>query len=178
MSTVQLSCANCGSALEYGGRGRPPKYCTRRCKAAAQHAINGNKPCSLNGCGKARYQGRSLCATHAMRKHRYGDSSESHDRTGRPWINSAGYIKRGLPGHLLADKQGAVYEHRAVLLDKIGPGTHPCNWCGTSVTWMDDLEVDHVNHVRDDNTADNLVPSCHSCNTRRALDRRWSKPRT
>lgn len=29
--------------------------------------------CSIDGCPKPRYQRRSMCSTHVMRKHRYGD---------------------------------------------------------------------------------------------------------
>jgi hypothetical protein len=43
-----------------------------------------------------------------------------------------------------------VAAHRLVLFAKIGPGTHPCHWCGTPVTWTmgerrtDALTTDHV----------------------------------
>lgn len=31
------------------------------------------QPCDVQGCTRPRYQRRTLCSTHAMRKHRYGD---------------------------------------------------------------------------------------------------------
>lgn len=42
-------------------------------------------------------------------------------------------------GHPLANTHGAVFEHRKVLYDEIGPGPHPCHWhpmsgCGNPIT--------------------------------------------
>ena len=53
-------------------------------------------------------------------------------------------------GHPLATKYGLVRLHRKVLYEKIGPGEHPCHWCGETVRWMngnrskDSLVSDHV----------------------------------
>jgi hypothetical protein len=82
-----------------------------------------------------------------------------------------------LAGHPLADKQGRVYEHRAVLYDAIGPGPHSCHWCGTEVDWLPRgtdgcLQSDHVNGDRFDNQPSNLVPSCGPCNATRAKQAR------
>lgn len=64
--------------------------------------------------------------------------------------------------------------HRAVLWDKIGPGTHPCHHCSEPVTWSPGrktaagvLQVDHLDHDTRNNDEDNLVPSCHRCNNLR-----------
>ncbi|AEJ94999.1 HNH endonuclease [Mycobacterium phage ArcherS7] len=57
-----------------------------------------------------------------------------------------------------------VAEHRLVLWKHIGPGTHPCHWCGKPVTWGEDLQVDHVDWDKLNNVPDNLVPSCRPCN--------------
>lgn len=129
--------------------------------------------CEIEDCDKPRYQRRRLCSTHTMRKHRYGDPLISKDRRGRTYANSNGYLKQGQPDHPLADSRGEVYIHRATLYDSIGPGAHPCHWCSAQVTWGADLEVDHIDHDRANNQLCNLVPSCHGCNTRRALNRRW-----
>lgn len=175
MHTVQRTCKACAQPFAAARLGRPPLYCSERCKAATNHALNQAKPCDVDGCDQRRYQGRAVCSTHAMRRHRYSDD-EGRDRTGNPWFNSHGYIKVGRPGHPLADKQGSLYEHRLVLFEHIGPGVHQCHWCGIDVEWMVDLEADHVNFDRVDNRSANLVPSCHGCNTRRAIDRRWDRP--
>jgi len=77
------------------------------------------------------------------------------------------------PGHPLANGVGYVQEHRAVLYAKIGPGTHPCHWCGIPVTWQRGvprrgrLLVDHVDGSLRNNDPANLVPSCSGCNANR-----------
>ena len=80
------------------------------------------------------------------------------------------------PTHPVANKNGLVCEHRAVLYDKIGPGSHPCHWCGKSVTWLvgngvksGSLVVDHLDDNDLNNDPTNLVPSCHGCNVIRGL---------
>lgn len=79
------------------------------------------------------------------------------------------------PQHPLARKtDGRVFVHRKVLYDAIGPGQHPCHWCGTTVEWRlrnvtsaGGLVVDHIDRDRRNNDLSNLVPSCHGCNARR-----------
>lgn len=76
-------------------------------------------------------------------------------------------------GHPLADARGKIKTHRLVLFEKIGPGEHPCHWCGEIVSWTKEgpvrgaLIVDHINNDGFDNSPENLVPSCSGCNTRR-----------
>lgn len=79
-------------------------------------------------------------------------------------------------GHPLANKNGTAREHRIILFDRIGPGSHPCHWCGKAVTWRYPgadwgtprgcgvLITDHLDGDKRDNSPDNLVPSCHRCN--------------
>src|SRR4051812_25819578 len=84
------------------------------------------------------------------------------------------YVKR--PNHPLRPPGGSklLPEHRVILYDKIGPGTHPCHWCSKPVTWIaggrtrpGSLVTDHVNKIQQDNRPENLVPSCQGCNIRR-----------
>lgn len=75
--------------------------------------------------------------------------------------------------HPIAPTSGRVAYCRLALFDKIGPGTHSCHWCGGQVTWkigraFDALVVDHLDWNPQNDAAENLVPSCNSCNARRA----------
>lgn len=69
--------------------------------------------------------------------------------------------------HVIAPPSGVMYEHRMVLFDSIGEGPHRCHWCSTPINWGAGLEVDHLDHVRDNNTPSNLVATCHGCNVKR-----------
>lgn len=83
------------------------------------------------------------------------------------------------PGHPVATSRGLTLLHRKVLYDAIGPGPHPCHWCGTPVAWkrgreaIKALVVDHLNHDKDDNDPGNLVPSCNACNGHRMPGDNW-----
>lgn len=77
------------------------------------------------------------------------------------------------PDHPISPPCGVVAYYRLVLYDKIGPGTQACHWCGRSVVWTtgrapNALVVDHLDWNRRNDDPGNLVPSCNSCNARRA----------
>jgi hypothetical protein len=83
------------------------------------------------------------------------------------------YVKVWAPDHPLCDSRGALWQHRVVLFEAIGPGPHPCHWCGRELTWrarrgtpprVDDLVVDHLDGDRANNARENLVASCQPCN--------------
>lgn len=83
------------------------------------------------------------------------------------------YIQVQAPGHPLVGRNGRAFEHRLVLWNKIGPGTHPCFHCGVAVTWAPGkgnakgaLITDHLDRNPRNNDPENLVPSCPRCNTR------------
>lgn len=85
------------------------------------------------------------------------------------------YIKVWAPDHPLRGKRGEVFQHRMVLYDEIGPGWHPCHWCGVEVEWRvrgrgvpttGELSVDHLDGDKQNNEPGNLVPCCRPCNTR------------
>lgn len=78
-----------------------------------------------------------------------------------------------LPGHPLAGKAKYLPEHRVLLWNRIGPGPHPCHYCGTLIDWLPGeytkkgaLGVDHIDRNRANNNPSNLVPSCQACNNR------------
>ncbi len=81
------------------------------------------------------------------------------------------YRKIKLPGHPLAQKDGQVYAHRAVLFDKIGPGVHSCHWCGLHIAWgaskRNSILADHVDNDKWNNSPENIVPACYRCNLHR-----------
>ena len=79
--------------------------------------------------------------------------------------HSGGYVRKA-----------GKYVHRVILLESIGPGTHPCHWCGRLVDWdaprnaRNSLLVDHLDQDRENNDPSNLVPSCQMCNSSRRQD--------
>lgn len=89
------------------------------------------------------------------------------------------YVKR--KHHPLAPPSGRLPEHRVILYEKIGPGTHPCYLCGNPVTWTlasegktrtgkGVLVTDHVDSDPTNNAPENLEPSCQPCNIRHGKD--------
>lgn len=135
----------------------------------------GRAICSVPECDRV-VKGRRLCGMHYMRARRHdGDTNAGEGRYGNGYITSDGYVLIGRTGHPLARQKGQVLQHRVVLYDAIGPGPHPCHWCGATVVWTeqvttDALVVDHLDENRANNHLSNLVPSCNPCNANR---RRW-----
>lgn len=133
----------------------------------------GRPPCALDGCPRPKYC-KGLCVMHYDRLRRRGDvgTVESERRArGTGHVTDYGYLWTSIPGHPLATAQNKVAVHRVVLYERIGPGRHPCHWCGKSLPWMGGadvaINVDHLDHNRLNNDPDNLVPSCLDCNTKR-----------
>jgi hypothetical protein len=93
------------------------------------------------------------------------------------YVLAKGYVVRYAPEHPLASDTGLVPEHRMVLYDVLGPGPHPCHWCGAPHNWSD-LHADHLNFDRQDNRPANLVAACFACNSgRRERSSCGPKPR-
>lgn len=130
-------------------------------------------PCSIDGCGQPMYA-RQTCVMHYTRMRKRGDvGSAKRERVpaGEGSINMYGYRVIKAPGHPRATAQGKALEHRVVLYDAIGPGPHPCHWCGVTLPWAGGashgINVDHLDDDRLNNARENLVPSCLDCNTKR-----------
>jgi hypothetical protein len=60
---------------------------------------------------------------------------------------------------------------RFILYEKIGPGIHPCHWCGKLLTWggrgPTSIQTDHIDAVKSHNDPSNLVAACKRCNNMR-----------
>ena len=129
--------------------------------------------CSVEGCPR-RSACRGWCRTHYSRWASTGDPDGLRRApNGTGWI-SHGYRVLPAPGHPLATRLGRVFEHRMVLYAKIGPGEHPCHWCGRAVNWDRKenagdatLIADHLDEDTLNNDRANLVPSCWKCNVNR-----------
>ena len=81
------------------------------------------------------------------------------------------YKSLRMKDHPLANRDGVVQEHRIILYDKIGPGTHRCHWCKVKIKWAPGkgprrgaIVTDHLDNNGKNNKPKNLVPSCNSCN--------------
>ena len=131
--------------------------------------------CRVEGCNRdvTNLHG-GHCHKHRARKWRTGTTAPRPRATVR--AASHGYLLLLAPDHPQAVfPHGWGYQHRIVLWDKIGPGQHPCVYCGQIVVWGVDLHVDHVDDDKTNNDPNNLVPACVSCNSRKALKRRYPR---
>jgi hypothetical protein len=81
-------------------------------------------------------------------------------------VDRNGYRVGYAPDHPLSSVNGLITEHRLLAYDKYGSGDQACHWCNKALTWKQ-VEVDHVDWDRTDNSSDNLVTSCKSCNCNR-----------
>lgn len=92
----------------------------------------------------------------------------------KPRKDSVPYRMTTVKGHPIAPPTGQVAVARLILWGKIGPGPHPCNWCGIPVNWNpgnpynpDSLVADHLDWDTSNDDPVNLVPSCNPCNAHR-----------
>lgn len=164
-------CSTCGEAFSYKvSRGSDRKHCTAACRDVARSKAREIRklesgPCSTQGCsGKATHRGRTVCETCSGRIRRTGSADQR--KPAYRYTTGAGYIKLLRPDHPLSDASGAVFEHRLMVFEQLGPGAHPCFWCGVHIGWPDAV-IDHLNEDKQDNSAANLAYSCNDCNRAR-----------
>lgn len=155
------------------------KFCTQRCRPRKLIWST----CKLDVCDKPARGADAYCAMHRERILRHGspdvtlrhrNPAGSVPEPSELSVKGPGraYVRFKSPGHPLADTQGTVAVHRWVLFERIGPGEHPCHWCGTPVRWMkglsaDALIADHIDANPRNNDPANLVQSCQGCNALR-----------
>jgi len=137
-----------------------------------------NPTCTITGCAKlARSAKAALCPMHYHRQYRHGSTEAVAHKAGVTVSHGRRYRQTHDPKHPLAMRNGNVYVHRKVLYDTIGPGSHPCTWCGNAIEWgpkgtPNILIPDHINGYGDDNRPENLTASCMPCNTARSQQAR------
>jgi hypothetical protein len=135
------------------------------------------RECEVRECTKSpRSRTATLCPMHYHRQYRHGDVNATA-RAGFTVQGPRRYRRVAANGHPLSGADGRAYAHRIALYSTIGPGEHPCHWCGKAVTWdrsvgESALVADHLNNDTSDNSTGNLVPSCARCNGARGLTRR------
>lgn len=177
MAERHRTCAECSRQFSYQvARGADRIFCGHDCANAASarrraFAMSAWPKCSVDGCGlTVRSSGSRLCEMHYMRNRRRGSVRKSvEENPPQPETrHSHGYVTENLPSHpLWGETSGRIYQHRRVFFDTHGKGPHACNWCGKVLQWAE-MDVDHINAVRDDNDITNLVASCPGCNRDRA----------
>ncbi|WP_205737515.1 hypothetical protein [Halomonas campaniensis] len=178
MATRYRTCPHCGGQFSYKvSRGKDRKYCSDACQVSsnqmhAKDRRNDLPLCSVAGCEcHANRVGAGLCEKHYMRMRRNGQIEKKNVVIPGNLVHSHGYMLTYSPGHpLQRGRHPRIYEHREVFYKVHGEGPFSCYWCREIVTW-DDMHVDHLNDVRDDNSAKNLVASCAFCNQKRGHEK-------
>lgn len=181
------TCPVCGHEFSYEvGLGKDRKHCSAKCRVSRQLSLRAtvvaNAPkCSTDGCNKrAMYRTVGLCQPcyfYVRRNNGRNPVERLAEKEPKRFKGTHGYMMLYRPGHPLAHKNRAVGEHRFVMFEALGPGHHPCHWCGTSVDWPR-ICIDHLNDKKDDNRLANLVVSCEPCNILRGALTKFAKVAT
>lgn len=143
---VHLTCAQCGKDFE--ARASRQRYCSRSCAAFSRYGNVDNIPKRI-------------------------PSTRTRNAKKPKRVPNTRYHNISSPGHPLADRNGLVGSHRAVLFDKVGPGPQECHWCGRDLDWKGEGSrkciSDHLDGNGFNNDPKNLVTSCTRCNIMRGV---------
>lgn len=166
------TCPTCQREFTYEiARGRDRKHCSAKCSQHLRAQRIKERyvllpKCKVDRCSnRANRIGSQLCEACYCQIRRSGTTVRAR-RRGYTIEYTTGYIAITAKGHPLADKYGSIRVHRLVLHRELGDGPHPCKWCGQLLEWKD-ICVDHLNDIKADNRAENLVVSCNACNRAR-----------
>jgi hypothetical protein len=176
------TCEACSTEFSYPfGTGQVRKCCSEECRHKRRNARAKTKSlCVVEGCDQPRAYATGICNACYCRVRRTGtlDRRVFPRRT----LASNGYILiSGQHDHPLANKSGSITEHRKILYETLGAGTHPCHWCSMPVRWQrctvgctkGTLVPDHLDGDKTNNHPSNLVPACNRCNAVRGLFMFW-----
>lgn len=123
--------------------------------------------CTAENCTKdAIYKTAGLCQKHYFRVRRAGVCAPEKERKERRFITPNGYVRVCQPTHPLADKQGYVFEHRAVAWDARNGVCGSCELCEKPEAW-ETCHVDHCDDDRQNNDPGNVRVLCRGCNVMR-----------
>lgn len=162
---MDKTCELCGAAFvarPYSVRAGYGRYCSRKCYGISQRT-QVERTCAT--CGNVFNAIPAAVATGAARfcSRTCFDISRRGQR--KPVV---AYRMMRAKGHPVAPPSGIAPIARVMLYDAIGPGPHPCHWCGSYVAWdRGGLVVDHLDHDPTNDVIENLVPSCNPCNAHR-----------
>lgn len=127
--------------------------------------------CVIDGCVKPRRRSKKgVCEMHYTRFYRTG-SYDIKERNRQPRLtNSSGYQKLHKPGHVLANADEYVYEHRYVMYESVGDDVSECSICGKPISWRT-CHIDHIDNDVANNNISNLRATCPGCNTSRGRNK-------
>ena len=162
-------CETCGGAFSYAiGRGNDRRHCSNACRKSKQLRLRAERkasapPCVTADCVGIATRKSGLCEACYARLRRNGNV-EKRKPTYR--YSKGGYVVLLRPDHPLADKEGRVMEHRAVMYEALRGKPLSCFWCTSKLTWGTAV-IDHLDENKGHNAIGNLVASCNDCNRSR-----------